>query len=146
MQPGPFPHLPGVCTARVDDMLAGDGPEFALDHPLACAGLRDIGGAALAEDPHAFLPGALGEGHGDIGRIHMAVVGCIERPDHAIEIVERMLSANKVRPHKFDIEAKGAPDRERMAQPVHLILGIGKAEGAASVPCHGLSGFLLEDL
>ena len=76
----------------------------------------------------------------------MAVVGGIERPEHTIEIVERMLSGNEVRSDQFDVEAKGAPDRERMAQPVHLILGIGKAEGAASVPCHGLAGFFLEDL
>ena len=109
-------------------MLAGNCALFCFNNPFTGTVLGDVGGAAVAEDSHAFLTCASGHSHGHIGRVHMAVVWRVKRSDHAIEVVEGVFSRDKRGVNKLDIESEGATNGQRVAQPVHLVLGIGKAE------------------
>ena len=70
----------------------------------------------------------------------MTVIGRIKGPYHAFEIVERMQFSDLFRPDQFNVEAKRTPHGQGMAQPIHLILGIGKTEGSAAMPRDGLAG------
>jgi hypothetical protein len=72
-------------------------------------GLRDVGRAAAADD-RAPLAARRGQRHGDAGRVHMAVIGRVQRAQHAIEIVERVQLAHPVGPDQLDVEAQRAAD------------------------------------
>ena len=75
--------------------------------------------------------------------VYVPIIGGVQRAEHPFEIVERMQLCDGVWADQFDVEAKGAPHREGMAQPIHFIFGIGEAERAAAVPCDGLACFCL---
>jgi hypothetical protein len=81
---------------------------------------------------------------GRAGRVHVAIIGGVQRADHAIEIVERVQLADKIRSDQLDVEAQRTPDRQGLAQPVHLVFGVGEAERAAAVPGAGLAGLSLQ--
>ncbi len=107
LQPRPFAHLPRIGAACVDHMLAGDRALLGLDLPLAAWQLGDVRRAAAADDPDALGPRARGHRHGDVGGVHVPVVGRVQRADHAVQIVERMQLGNALRPHQLDVELQG---------------------------------------
>jgi hypothetical protein len=108
------------------------------------AAALDIGRPAAADDLCAQLPRANGQRHGDAGRVDMAVIGRVQRAEHAIEIVERMQLA-WIRPaHKLHREAERTADAQGLVKPVHLVFGVGEAERAAAMPGDGLAGLGLQ--
>ena len=125
-------------------MLARDRAPFGLDHPFSGIVRGDIQGATTAEDPDSLLSGAGCKGHGRVRRVDVAVIRRVECAEHAVEAVERVLAGNELRVDEFDVEAKRAADRERLAQPVHFVIGIGHSQRSASVPCHRLPGLLFK--
>ena len=144
LQARPFAHLAGIGAARVDHMFAGDDALVGLDHPFAGWGLGDVGRAGVAEDAHALGPRASRHRHRDVGGVDMAVIGGVQRADHPVEVVERVQLGDAVGAHKLDIEAKRAANRQRVAQPVHLVARVGQPEGPAAVPGDGLAGLALQ--
>ena len=74
----------------------------------------------------------------------MPIVRRVKRSNYTFQIVKRMLRRNEITIHELDVEAQRTADRERVAQPIHFVFGIGKAERSAAMPGHWLSGFLLQ--
>jgi hypothetical protein len=74
----------------------------------------------------------------------MAIIGGVQRAQNAIEIVERVQLRHPLGADKLDVEAQRASHRQRVPQPVHLILGIGQPERPAAMPRHGLPGLGLQ--
>ncbi len=109
-------------------MFAGDRALFGLDGPLAVWRLGDVRRPATADDPGAQGSGARRHGHGHIRGVHMAVIRRVQRPDHTVQIIERVERGNTVGPHQFNVEPEAAPDRQRVPQPVHFILVISQPE------------------
>ena len=144
LQAAPLAHLPRIGAAGIDHMLAKDVAFFGLDQPFAARLLGDVGGPAAADDPRALGPCSGSKRLGDAGRVGMAVFRRVERALHAFQIVERVVAADFLRPDELDRKAEGAADTHRVAQPVDLVIGIGKAERPAAVPGDGHARFLFE--
>ena len=68
-------------------MLAADIALFGLDKPFAILLLRDVGGAAAADDPGTLGAGTGGKRLGDARRVGMAILGRVERPQNTVQIV-----------------------------------------------------------
>ncbi len=128
LQPRPFTHLPGIGAACIDDMLTNDVALFRGDFPFTGRQLPYAGCAAVADDFCPKPAGTCRHGLGDSGRVDMAIVWGVQRTNDPVEVVERMQFRNPGRTDQFNIEAKRAPHRECLAQPVHLVFGIGQPE------------------
>ena len=146
MQARPFSHLARIGATSVDHMLANDCALFGFNHPFARIILGDVRGAAMAKDLHAFLTRTSGHRHGHVRRVHMAIVWGVKRAQNAIQIIKRVLFCDEVRPDQLDIETQRTADGQGVAQPVHLILGVGQPERAAAMPGDRLPCLFLKRL
>lgn len=70
----------------------------------------------------------------------MPVVRGMQRPQNTVQIVERK-HGDLIGTDEFNVEAKSAPYRKGVAQPVHLVLGIGQPKGLAALPRDRLTCF-----
>ncbi len=141
---GPFADLPRIGSGCVDDMFAPDRAELRLDDPLAVLFPPDIRRPAAANNLGAQLARPRRKRLGNPCRIGMAVIRRMQRADHPFQIIERVQFSDPVRPDKFGVETKRARHAGCMAQPIHLVFGIGEAEGPAAVPRHRLARFLFQ--
>ena len=144
VRPRPLPHLPGVGAAGVDHVLAGDVALLGEDLPLAAVELLDVRCPAAADDARAQLPRPGRQRLGNAAGVDVAIVGGVQRADHAFEVVEGVEFGDPVRADQLDVEAQRAPDRQRMAQPVHLVLAVRQPERATAVPRDRLPGLGLQ--
>ena len=117
-------------------MLAPDCPHFRLNDPFTVISLSDVSGTAAADDFDPFHPRPGGECLRHPRRIGVTIIRCMQAAKDTIKIVKRVLFSDLFGTNEFHGESKSCPDAHRMAQPVHLIIGIGQPERPAAMPCH----------
>ena len=126
-----------------DDMLAGDIALVGLHQPFAVRLLLDARDLGLAVDLAAARAGSLGQGHGDVGGRHVAVIGMIERADQPLGIAERPQLLDLGRRDDLERHADGVRGAAVLVVLVHAVAVGGEAEVAGLVEADGLAGLAL---
>ena len=143
-QTEPLPDLARVGAAGVDHLRGLDIPLHGM-HDETIAGARYTGDPVVPNHRGAHHARSLGHGEGDAGRIDMAVVRRIQRCPDAVEIIKRVQLGDAPGVDDFHFVTETLAHRQRVANPVDLVRGIGDAQAAATVPGAGLAGLVLEE-
>ena len=107
--PGQRAELPGPHPGRVDHHLGLDPAGLGQHRGDPPAAGLDAGRGHPLDDPHAQLPGALGQRRGHAHRVGPALVGDVERGQHVVGAGQR--------PHPGQL--RGRDLRVLDAEPVH---------------------------
>jgi len=142
------PHLAGPHAGAVDHVVGGDLALVGRDagDPRSARPGRDPDGGHLGvlEDPGAAGARALGQGHGGVDRVGLAVVGQEDGADHVLDVQQRIEVARLGGRDHLHLEAGHARHGGTALQLLETLGGGGDAQAAVLLEAGGLAGLRLE--
>ncbi len=133
------PHAGGDDDVLGRDLaLVGDDAGGA---PFGAAYRRDLG---VLEDLRAARPRALGESHGGVDRIGLAVLREEDAADHIVDIEQRPMALDLAGADLVDLEAEGLRHRGAAQQLLEALARRRHRDAAALLEAGRLAGLRLE--
>ena len=142
--PGPGAHHVAVRAGGIHHVLAVDGSLLGEHAPFAIGQQLDVHHPVAAHDLGPQLAGACCHGVGDVGGCHVAVG---HRPEGGLDaggVEEGVILLDLGGSDDLALVARQPRDAVDVFQPVHFLIGAGKAQAAATMPGYGLPGQLFQ--
>ena len=117
---------------------------FTSHSPIGLLLDADDGGVAI--DFGTAIARTLGERLGEIGRLDIAVIGMLDRAEHAVRLAERPDFLDLRRRELVDLDADRLGDARVIHELVPAILGAGEADVGADLEADILAGLGFEAL
>ncbi len=146
----PRPELAGPHAGAVDDVLGLDVGGLARcargdpDPAHACAVGEHVLDRDALDDPHPQLPGALGQGGGDVDGVDPAVAGDVEAGEQVVGLRPGEQVCHLPRRDLLDLEPEVPLERGDPAVLLQAIRVGGRLDEADRLEPGGLPGLLLE--
>ncbi len=144
--PGQGADLLGPLAGAVDDNLGLDVALICLDAGDGVVLDGDGGDAGALADRDALVPGAAGQGGGQVGRVGPAVAG---QPDRALEVVDlhhRVKLVGALGADQLAVELVGLGGGGGALELGQAVLGAGHGDAAAAPEAGGQAGLPLQAL
>ena len=102
------------------------------------------GDTGILNNPGATLPGALGQRHGRVDRVGLAVLGEVDRPNHVLNIDQRPHAFQGVVADHFDFQSEGTGHGGPAFEFLEPLFVGGDAQAAVLLEPGRMPGFLLQ--
>ena len=123
IEPNHRPGLAGKIAGAGNDMLAGNVALIGGHQPFAIRLLADPGHHRVPVNRRPALPRPLGQRLGQIGRLDIAIVRMLDRPQHTVGVAQRPDRLDLIRGEEIHVDANRPRDTGIIMIFVHPVGG-----------------------